>query len=162
MKNRRKMLLYMCQTAMIAGIYAALTIVLAPISFNFIQVRIAEALCILPLFTNAAVPGLFLGCLIGNFFGGAVLTDVFFGSLATLIGAAGGYILRFNRWLVPLPTVVSNTIIIPFILKYGYEADIPLYMSATCIFIGEMISSYLLGEILCSLLLKQKSLFRKQ
>ena len=81
MKN--KSVLFMAQAAMIAAIYVVLTIVFAPFSFGEVQVRIAEALTILPVFTPAAIPGLFIGCLIGNILGGALLPDIIFGSLAT-------------------------------------------------------------------------------
>ena len=92
MKN--KSVLFMAQAAMIAAIYVVLTIVFAPFSFGEVQVRIAEALTILPVFTPAAIPGLFIGCLIGNILGGALLPDIIFGSLATLIGALFTYLLR--------------------------------------------------------------------
>ena len=85
---------FLSQAAMIAAVYVVLTYVFAPFSFGEIQVRIAEALTILPLFTPAAVPGLFIGCLIGNILGGAILPDIVFGSIATLIGAFGTYLLR--------------------------------------------------------------------
>ena len=94
MEKSRKSTLYIVQAALIAAIYVVLTLVFKPISFDFIQVRIAEALTILPMFLPAAVPGLFLGCLIANFFGGAVLWDVIFGSLATLLGAFFSYKLK--------------------------------------------------------------------
>ena len=89
MKNKN--VSYLTQAAMIAAIYVVLTIVFAPISFGEIQVRIAEMLTILPIFTPAAIPGLFVGCLIGNITGGAILPDIICGSIATLIGAAGTY-----------------------------------------------------------------------
>ena len=85
MKNKR--ILFMTQAAMIAAIYVVLTVLFAPFGFGEIQVRIAESLTILPLFTPAAIPGLFIGCMIGNIIGGAILPDIIFGSLATLIGA---------------------------------------------------------------------------
>ena len=78
---------FLSQAAMIAAVYVVLTYVFAPFSFGEIQVRIAEALTILPVFTPAAVPGLFIGCLIGNILGGAILPDIIFGSIATLLGA---------------------------------------------------------------------------
>ena len=78
---------FLTQAAMIAAIYVVLTYVFAPFSFGEVQVRIAEALTILPAFTPAAIPGLFVGCLIGNTLGGAILPDIICGSLATLIGA---------------------------------------------------------------------------
>ena len=105
MKNRDPKVLRITQGAVITALYVVLTMVFAPISFGPVQVRIAEALCILPMFTPAAIPGLFIGCLIANLIGGGIILDVIFGSIATLIGAVLGYMLRKNRWLVPLPSV---------------------------------------------------------
>ena len=137
--------------ALIAALYVVLTLIFAPISFGPMQVRIAEALTILPLFTSAAVPGLFVGCIIANFMGGAIALDVVFGSLATLIGAVGGYMLRSNRWLVPVPAIISNTLIVPFVLKYGYGvADPALPFMAVYILIGEIVGCYILGELVAS------------
>ena len=149
---------FITEGAVIAALYVVLTLVFAPISFGPVQVRIAEALAILPLFTPAAVPGLFVGCLIANFMGEGVIWDVVFGSLATLIGAWGGYKLRSNRWLVPAPTVIANTLIIPFVLRYAYgvvDMAIPLLMLS--IFAGEVVGCYILGELLGSALLSRKS-----
>ena len=126
-------------------------------AFGPVQVRIAEALCILPMFTPAAIPGLFIGCLIANFIGGGIMLDVIFGSLATLIGAVIGYLLRKNRWLVPLPAVIANAIIVPFVLRYGYgvvDVAIPILMFQ--ILLGEIAGCYVLGELLCTALLKRK------
>lgn len=142
-------------SAAIAAIYVVLTIVFAPISFLAVQVRIAEALTALPMFSLAAVPGLFLGCLIGNLLGGAVIWDIIFGSIATLIGAIGSYLLRKNRWLVPLPPIVSNSLIIPFVLKYAYGMDLPIPVLILDILIGELIGCYVLGELLISLIEKK-------
>ena len=162
MIKERKLLLYITQAAMIAAIYVVLTIVFAPISFNFMQVRISEILCILPLFTSAAIPGLTVGCVLGNLFGGGVIYDIVFGSLATLLGAYFGYLLRFNRWLVPIPTIVSNAVIIPLVLKYGYMIDEPLYLMSIYIAVGEFISVFILGEILISFLQKRKQVISKE
>ena len=150
------------QGAAIAAIYVVLTLVFAPISFGSMQVRIAEALTILPLFTAAAVPGLFVGCLLANILGGAIVWDVIFGSLATLIGAALGYALRKHRWLVPIPAVISNTVIVPLVLRYGYGMDIPLILLMLYVFVGEVIGCYILGELLAALLLKTRGIFPKK
>ena len=91
---RDKKVTFLTQAAMIAAIYVVLTFVFAHISFGEVQIRIAEMLTVLPVFTPAAIPGLFVGCLIGNITGGAMLPDVIFGSIATLIGAVGTYFLR--------------------------------------------------------------------
>ena len=156
MHNRKSPTLRLAQGAAIAALYVVLTLVFAPISFGAMQIRISELLTILPLFTLAAVPGLFVGCLLANLLGGAVVLDVLFGSLATLIGAALGYVLRFNRWLVPIPAVVSNTVIVPLVLRYGYGVDIPLLLMALYVAAGEIIGCYVLGELFASILLRYK------
>ena len=159
MENRRSAALKLTQGAAIAAIYVVLTLVFAPISFGAMQVRIAEALTILPLFSAAAIPGLFLGCLLANLIGGAVILDVVFGSVATLIGAVGGWLLRRNRWLVPIPAIIANTVIVPLVLRYGYGVDLPILLSAAYIAVGEILGCGVLGELLASALLKRKSLF---
>ena len=108
----------MTQSALIAAVYVVLTMVFAPFSFSEIQVRIAEALTILPLFTPAAIPGLFIGCLLGNILGGAALPDIIFGSLATLIGAYGTWMLR-NAQLV-FGHIIT---IIDIIVKYQAKSN---------------------------------------
>lgn len=156
MRKNDSKVLQLTYAAIIAASYVALTLVLAPFSFGPMQVRVAEALTILPLFTPAAIPGLTIGCLIANLMGGAVILDVIFGSLATLIGAALGYLLRFNRWLVPIPTVAANTIIVPFVLRYGYGVEIPIPLMMVYIAVGEFIGCYVLGELLATAVLKRK------
>lgn len=147
---RNKKVLRITQAAMIAAIYVVLTVFIS--AFNLasgaIQVRISESLTILPVFTPAAIPGLFLGCLISNLVTGCMPLDVVFGSLATLIGACGTYALRKHKWLAPLPPIVANTIVVPFVLRYVYlaEGTIPFFMLT--VGIGEVISCYLLGSIL--------------
>ena len=162
MNANRKRALFVAQGAVIAALYVVLTVVLAPISFGAMQVRLSEILAVLPMFTPAAVPGLFIGCLLGNLLGGAVIWDTVFGSLATLIGAAGGYLLRSNRWLVSLPTIAANTVIVPFVLRYAYEVNLPIPLLALYVAIGEIISCYLLGELLITLLQKRKVKFGKE
>ena len=156
MKNRDPKVLRITQGAVIAALYVVLTLVFAPISFGPVQVRIAEALCILPMFTPAAIPGLFIGCLIANLIGGGIMLDVIFGSIATLIGAVLGYMLRSNRWLVPLPAIIANTLIVPFVLRYGYGVvDIAIPVLMFQIMVGEIAGCFVLGEILCTALQKK-------
>lgn len=144
------------QGAAIAAIYVVLTLVFAPISYGAVQVRIAEALTILPMFTPAAIPGLFAGCLLANFIGGAVIWDIIFGSIATLIGAILGWKLRRNRWLVPIPAIVSNTVIVPLVLFYAYGVNIPIPLLAVYIAVGEIIGCYVLGQLLAEVLLRNR------
>lgn len=145
---RNKNAAFLTQAAMIAAIYVVLTYVFAPISFGEIQVRIAEALTILPLFTPAAVPGLFIGCLVGNIIGGALLPDIVFGSIATLIGAICTYLLRNQKPVFgTIPPIVSNTIIVPFVLKYAYGVALPIPFLMVTVGVGEIISCGILGMI---------------
>ena len=145
---RKKNAAFLTQAAMIAAIYVVQTYVFAPISFGEIQVRIAEALTILPLFTPAAVPGLFIGCLVGNIIGGALLPDIVFGSIATLIGAICTYLLRNQKPVFgTIPPMVSNTIIVPFVLKYAYGVALPIPFLMVTVGVGEIISCGILGMI---------------
>lgn len=160
MKSKDPKVTWITQGAAIAALYVVLTLVFAPISFGPVQLRIAEALCILPMFTPAAVPGLFIGCLIANLLGGGIMLDVVFGSLATLIGAILGYMLHSNRWLVPLPAVIANALIVPFVLKYGYGVvDVAVPVLMLQIAAGEILGCYVLGEIFASALMKRKAIF---
>ena len=149
-------------SAMIAAIYVILTWLFAPIGFGEVQIRISEALTILPAFTPAAVPGLFIGCLIGNLLGGAILPDIIFGSLATLIGALFVYLLRKSSpFLLPLAPILSNTLIVPFVLYYGYGVNLPIPLLMLSIAAGEFVSCGILGVILYRALSKYRNtLFR--
>lgn len=152
MKEKKMTTLFIAQSAIIAALYVVLTLIFAPISFGAVQVRIAEALTILPLFTPAAIPGLFIGCMIANLVGGGILWDIIFGSIATLIGAALGYLLRSSRWLVPIPAILSNTVIVPLVLRFGYGVDMPFVLLVLSIFAGEVAGCYILGELFASIL----------
>ena len=151
---KSKKLVFICQAAVIAALYVVLTYVFSAFASGVIQVRVSEALTILPAFTPAAIPGLVIGCLLSNTLTGCVLLDIIFGSVATLIGALGSYALRRHTWLVPIPPIVSNMIIVPFVLRFAYGAtDAFPYMIAT-VGAGEIISCYLLGMLLYGALKK--------
>ena len=155
MKNQK--VLFLTQSAMIAALYVVLTVMFQPISFGDMQVRIAEALTVLPAFTPAAVPGLFIGCLSGNLLGGAILPDIIFGSLATLLGALFTYLLRKqSKFLAPLPPIFFNTLIVPFVLRYAYKINLPILYFMLTIGIGEVISCGILGLILYTALQKYR------
>ena len=132
---------------MIAAIYVVLTQIshLFGLDSHAIQLRFSEALTILPFFTPAAIPGLFIGCLLANFFAGCLPWDILFGSLATLLGAFGTRFLRKHKWLAPLPPIIANTLIVPFVLAYVYhfEGSIPYFMLT--VGIGEILSCGVLG-----------------
>lgn len=153
MKNKK--VLFLTQAAMIAAIYVVLTIVFQPFSFGQIQVRIAEALTILPMFTPAAIPGLYIGCMIGNILGGSILPDIIWGSFATLIGAVFTYLLRKqSRYLAILPPIISNTVIVPLVLRYAYGILLPIPLMMLTVGIGEVISCGVLGIVIHSALKK--------
>lgn len=156
-KSKNIKVLFTAQAAMIAAIYVVLTLVFAPISYGEVQVRISEALTVLPVFTPAAIPGLFIGCLISNILGGCILPDIIFGSIATLIGAFFTWKLRGkNKFLAPLPPILSNMIIVPFVLRYGYQIPLPIPFMMLTVGIGEVISCGVLGMIVYTALNKYK------
>ncbi len=148
--KRKVKSLFLCQGAVIAAAYVVLTYVthLFGLDAGVIQLRVSEMLCILPIFTPAAIPGLYVGCLLSNLLTGAVWLDVLAGPIATLLGALGTYALRRYKWLAPLPPIVANTVIVPFVLAYGYgiEQAIPIMMLT--VGIGEVLSVYFLGMAL--------------
>ncbi|MDD3402329.1 MAG: QueT transporter family protein [Hespellia sp.] len=162
LKSNNKVL-FMAQAAMIAAIYVVLTVVFAPLSFGEVQVRFAEALTILPFFTPAAIPGLFIGCLIGNIFGGAILPDIIFGSLATLAGAIVTYALRNrSKFLAPVGPIVANTIVVPLVLRYAYGVTLPIWMMCLSVGVGEVLSCGVLGMIVLFALKKYKNILFKK
>ena len=162
---------YITQAAIIAALYVTLTFVFRPISFGPIQVRIAEILCVLPFFTPAAVPGLFIGCLVGNGLGSNLgLIDVVLGSLATL---ASAYLAsKINKWwILPLPAVVINAFAVGFVLYYALGADMAgdfpfliadsLYLTASAsVFIGQLIACYVGGLALFWVLKSRKGIIQ--
>ena len=153
---------FITHAAIIAALYVVLTYFIN--AFNLasgaIQVRISEAMTVLPFFTPAAIPGLFIGCIIANIFAGGVIWDVVFGSLATLIGAVGTYLLRDKKpALAVIPPILANMVIVPFVLRYAYgvEGSIPFFMLT--VGIGEVISCGILGYILLKVLEKHRNIF---
>ena len=174
----KKRTLYLVRGAVIAALYAVLTLVMWQFSSLQIQVRLSEALCILPLFTNAAVPGLYIGCLIANLIAGNV-PDAVFGALATLVAAVSTYSIgrrskgALRLVLAPLPAVIFNAIAVPLVLYYGYGfttfefgaevfsgAGPVLGLTALSVFIGQAIACYGVG-IPLYLALEKAGLFRK-
>ncbi len=150
---------FLTQAALIAAVYVVLCVAFAPISYGEVQVRVAEALVILPFFTPAAIPGLFIGCLLSNMIGGSILIDVVFGSLATLLGAIGSYYLRRSRILVLLPPIIANTLIVPFVLRYGYGVPLPIPFMMLTVGIGEVIAAGVLGSVLLNTLVRYRHIF---
>ena len=167
---RNKNVTMITQGAIIAALYVVLTMIANAMGLanQAIQVRFSEALCILPFFTLAAVPGLTVGCLISNILTGAMVWDVLFGSLATFLGAVGTYLLRKHKVLMMFPPVIANAVIVPLVLRYGYglswelngvDWSIPYF--AITVGIGEIISVCGLGGVLFKALLPYKNVIFK-
>lgn len=159
MKNKN--VLFLVQAAAIAALYVVLTWLANQLGLasGVIQVRFSEALTILPFFTAAAVPGLFLGCLLSNLLTGAVIWDIIFGSLATLIGAIFTYLLRRTKikWLAPLPPILANTVIVPWVLRFAYGSPDAIWYMTLTVGAGEIISCGILGMILLFALLPYRN-----
>lgn len=145
--------------AMIAALYIALTYLANAfgLASGAIQVRLSEALTVLPFFTPAAVPGLFLGCIISNLLTGCVALDTVFGSLATLLGALGTRCLAKKRLLAPVFPILANTAVIPFLLRYVYGIPGSLGYFFLTVFVGEVISCGILGSILSGIVQRTKA-----
>lgn len=158
---QHKNTIHLTQAASIAALYIVLTLLsnILGLANYSIQIRFSEALTILPLFTPAAIPGLYVGCLLSNILTGCIFWDIILGPLATLLGAFGTrYLCKKNKWAAPLPPILCNTIMIPFILSYAYkfEGSLPFFMLT--VGIGEILSCGVLGMLLYFTLFK----YRKQ
>ena len=143
-----KKIQFITHAAVIAAIYTVLVIIFAPISFGPVQVRIAEALTVLPYFTPAAIPGVTIGCFLSAALTAADPLDMIFGSLATLIAALTSYGLRRHKFLVTIPPIVSNALIIPWVLRYAYNVPDAIPFMMLTVGLGEVLSVGILGMIL--------------
>lgn len=148
---------YLVHAALIAALYVVLTLLanFFGLANHAVQVRFSEALTVLPFFTAAAIPGLCIGCFLSNVLTGCALPDIIFGTVATLIGAFFTRLLRKHKWLAPLPPILANTIIVPFVLLYAYGVK-PLWLSFLTVGVGEVISCGILGLLLLNTLLKYR------
>ena len=150
LKSNRGRIRFVCQAGIVAALYTVLTCLVGAFGLanGAIQFRVSEALCVLPVFMPAAVPGLTVGCLLSNILTGCLWQDILFGPVATLLGALGAWLLRrLSPWLAPLPTVAANTLIVPFILAYAYHAEGGLPYLMLTVGIGEILSAYVLGMV---------------
>jgi len=143
MKNNKT--LFLTEAAMIAAIYTVLVIMFQPISFGPIQFRIAEILTVLPYFTPAAIPGVSIGCFLSAIITTADVLDMIFGSLATLIAAVLSYKLRRYKYLVPVPPIVINALVIPWVLKFAYLEDKSIPFMMLTVGAGQLIVVGLIG-----------------
>ena len=149
-------ILFIAQAGIIAALYVVFTHIsnLMGLANQAIQVRISEAFCVLTFFTPAAIPGMTIGCFLANLSMGNPWMDVLIGTLASFIGAICGWLLRkVSVWLVPIPTVLANAILVPFVIKYAYMGEplwglqwyLGFFLSVGT---GEIIAAYALGMIL--------------
>lgn len=145
--------------AIIAAIYAGITIAVAPLSYAVMQIRISEAMTILPVFTPLAIPGLFLGCLIANLLSPVGFIDVVVGSLATLIGAFGTYALRKHRFLAMCCPVIANAVLIGGMLHYVAGVNLSLWVCMAWVGLGEAAACFVIGLTLGKLLDRHKHIF---
>ncbi|MDF2522610.1 MAG: transporter [Clostridiales bacterium] len=152
MKNVR----FMAQAAVIAAVYVVVTLSFAPLSSGLFQLRFSEALTILPALTPAAIPGLFIGCLLGNFLVGATFVDIIFGSLTTLAAAYLSYRLRNKKWLVPMPPVLLNAVVVGLMLVYVYGVPVTLFAAMAWVAAGQFVACYVIGYPLLTILGRYK------
>lgn len=147
---------YIIRASIIAGICAALTYFLKPISYGPLQVRVSEALTLLPLIESSAVPGLFLGCFLANLLGGLGPWDVYGGSFITLIAA---YLTSKmpNPFLGAIPPIILNALGVSYYLSLLY--NMPYTLTAAYIAMGEFIAVGFLG-IPMFLFIKRTGLIR--
>lgn len=157
-KKLNRNLRFWIQAAVIAAVYAALTMALSPFSYGLMQVRVSEALTVLPFFTPAAIPGLFIGCLISNTLTGNIV-DIIFGSFATLLAAYTSWLLRKYPMLVPLPPVLFNAVIVGAVLYYAYGVGAPLWSCMIWVGAGQLLACYVLGYPLLKYFRKRQNIF---
>lgn len=162
MKNKNK-IRNIAISAVVASLYVVLTYLtnLLGLASGAIQIRFSEMLTILPVFTPAAIPGLFVGCVIANLLTGCALWDVVFGSLATLVGAIGTYLLRKRPLLATIPPILANAIIVPFVMILVYALEGTYFYFFTTVLLGEVISCGILGMVLSKSLGKRNIFMNK-
>jgi len=141
--------------ALIAALYVALTLATYSFSFGFMQIRISEALTLLPVFIPEAIPALAVGCLLSNIVGGFGVPDMVFGTLATLLAAFLTSKIK-NKWFAALPPVIINAFVIGIMLFVILKPDFSVWVSILSIGIGEAIACYVVGVPLMTFIEKSK------
>lgn len=156
---QKQKIFFITQAAIIAALYVVITYIvnIFGLANGAIQLRLSEALTILPVFTPAAIPGIAIGCFLSNILTGCAFYDIVFGSLASLIGAVGTYLLRKIKWLAPVPPIAANTLIIPWVLLLVYQVPGTLPYHMLTVGIGEVLSCGVCGLILLSVLNRYKN-----
>lgn len=148
MKTQTQATRRLARGAVIAALYTALTLLLAPISYGQFQVRLSEAMTLLPILLPEAVPALAIGCLLSNILGGCTIFDIVFGTLATLLAALCTRRLRGKFWLAAAMPVVFNGVIVGAVVHYCYSPAFPLPLCMLTVAIGEAIACMIVGPLL--------------
>lgn len=133
---------FLVKAGIIGAIYVVMTMLISPIAFGENQVRVSEALNVLVYFTPAAIPGLFVGCIIANLASPFGIIDIALGSLATLLAGLVASKIN-NKFLVGLPSVLFNALIVGYVLNI--MTSVPFFAAALSVGIGQFISVYVLG-----------------
>ncbi len=155
----KKRSLYITYAAMTAALYTVLTLLsyFFGLDKGIFQIRLSEVLTVLPVFSPAAVPGLFVGCILSGLITSALPLDIFFGSIATFLGACGTYIIgKKSKYLSVISPIAANTVAVPFILKYAYKLNGGLPFFFVSAFVSELITAGILGAFLIKLILNKK------
>lgn len=154
---------FITRAGVVAALYVVLTYLttLCGLASGAVQFRISEMLTILPVFVFEAVPGLTIGCLIANMIsGGLAVIDIIFGTVATLIGALGAYLLRKLPpkliWVATLPNIMANTLILPPVILYAYGSDYGYFLTMLFIFISQVLAAGIGGTLLYPVIKKSR------
>ena len=147
------------RAALIAALYAALTLLLAPISYGEIQIRIAEALTVLPIALPESIPALAVGCLLANILGGCTVLDIVFGTLATLLAGLCTRALRDRFALAAAMPVLFNGVIVGAVVHFAYAPVMPLPLCMLFVAAGEAVACYALGPAVLRALRRLPSKF---
>jgi uncharacterized membrane protein len=134
---------FLARAAVIAALYAALTLLLAAISFGPVQFRVSEALTLLPILTPAAVPGLTIGCLVANLLGSATPWDMVFGPLATLVAAVLTRRFRERPLVAAAPPVLVNAVVVGLVI--ALTGGLPVWQGTLLVGAGQLGVCYVLG-----------------
>ena len=148
MKTQTQATRRLARGAVIAALYTALTLLLAPISYGQFQIRLSEAMTLLPILLPEAVPALAIGCLLSNILGGCTIFDIVFGTLATLLAALCTRRLRGKFWLAAAMPVVFNGVIVGAVVHYCYSPAFPLPLCMLTVATGEAIACMIVGPLL--------------
>ncbi len=154
--------LFVTRAALIAAFY----VVLGTLSYSFgldsgaVQLRLSEALCVLPAVYPTALYGVTFGCLIFNALFTGNIIDIVFGTLATFIGAALAVLFKRHKYLAFIPTVISNSLVLPLVICFTtMDGDLTaLPFLAVSVAVGEFLSCGVLGNLLLKALDKRKFL----